>query len=45
MIVNSAPGFDGRSASHAEALNRAGIATLEVDFMRGGTASPFVRGC
>jgi dienelactone hydrolase len=42
MIVNSTPGFDGRSASYAEALNRAGIATLEVDFMqgRGMPASP-----
>jgi len=42
MIVNSAPGFDGRSAFYAEALNRAGIATLELDFMqgRGQPASP-----
>jgi dienelactone hydrolase len=42
MIVNSSPGFDGRSAFYAEALNRAGIATLELDFMqgRGQPASP-----
>src|SRR4029077_11137727 len=42
MIVNSTPGFDGRSAFYAEALNRAGIATLELDFMqgRGQPASP-----
>ena len=42
MIVNSSPGFDGRSAFYAEALNRAGIATLELDFMqgRGMPASP-----
>ena len=42
MIVNSTPGFDGRSALYAEALNRAGIATLELDFMqgRGQPASP-----
>src|SRR5262249_1073926 len=42
MIVNSAPGFDGRSAFYAEELNRVGIATLELDFMqgRGMPASP-----
>jgi dienelactone hydrolase len=42
IIVNSAPGFDGRGTSYAEELNRAGIATLEVDFMqgRGQPASP-----
>jgi dienelactone hydrolase len=42
MIVNSSPGFDGRSAFYSEALNRAGIATLELDFMqgRGMPASP-----
>jgi len=42
MIVNSTPGFDGRSAFYSEALNRAGIATLELDFMqgRGMPASP-----
>jgi dienelactone hydrolase len=42
LIVNSTPGFDGRSALYAQELNRAGIATLEVDFMqgRGMPASP-----
>lgn len=42
MIVNSSPGFDGRSAFYSEALNRAGIVTLELDFMqgRGMPASP-----
>ena len=35
MIVNSSPGFDGHSAFYAEALNGAGIATLELDFMQG----------
>src|SRR4051812_49152212 len=42
MIVNSSPGFDGRSAFYSEALNLAGIATLELDFMqgRGMPASP-----
>jgi dienelactone hydrolase len=42
MIVNSSPGFDGRGAFYSQALNRAGIATLELDFMqgRGIPASP-----
>src|SRR5215210_4662573 len=42
MIVNSSPGFDGRSGFYSEALNLAGIATLELDFMqgRGMPASP-----
>jgi dienelactone hydrolase len=42
VIVNSSPGFDGRGAFYAEALNRAGIATLEVDMCqgRGLPASP-----
>jgi len=42
MIVNSSPGFDGRSAFYSEALNLAGIATIELDFMqgRGMPASP-----
>ena len=42
VIVNSSPGFDGRSASYAEALNRAAIATLEIDMFqgRGIPASP-----
>lgn len=42
VIVNSSPGFDGRGALYAEALNRAGIATLEIDMLqgRGIPASP-----
>lgn len=42
LIVNSSPGFDGRGAFYAEALARAGIASLEVDFFqgRGVPASP-----
>lgn len=42
VIVNSSPGFDGRGAFYAEALNQAGIATLEVDMFqgRGMPASP-----
>lgn len=35
MIVNSTPGFDGRSAFYAQALNEAGVATLDLDFMQG----------
>ena len=42
VILNSSPGFDGRSAFYAEALNQARIATLEVDMAqgRGLPASP-----
>jgi dienelactone hydrolase len=42
VILNSSPGFDGRSAFYAQALNDAGIATLEVDMAqgRGLPASP-----
>ncbi|HUQ28565.1 MAG TPA: dienelactone hydrolase family protein [Usitatibacter sp.] len=35
VIVNSSPGFDGRGASYAAALNEASIATLEIDVMHG----------
>ncbi len=35
MIVNSTTGSDGRGAFYAEALNQAGIATLEVDIFQG----------
>ena len=35
IIVNSTPGLDGRGAFYAEALNRAGIATLEIDPYQG----------
>ena len=42
VIINSSPGFDGRGAFYAEALNQAGIATLEIDMFqgRGIPASP-----
>jgi dienelactone hydrolase len=35
VIVNSAPGFDGRGAFYAEALGEAGIVTLEIDMFQG----------
>jgi dienelactone hydrolase len=35
LIVNSSPGFDGRGAFYAAALNAGGIATLEVDMFQG----------
>ena len=35
LILHSSPGFDGRGAFYAEALNEAGIATLEIDYLRG----------
>lgn len=35
LILNSTPGFDGRGAFYAEALNQAGIATLEIDMFQG----------
>jgi dienelactone hydrolase len=35
LIVNSSPGFDGRGAFYAGALNRAGMATLEIDMFQG----------
>lgn len=42
VIVNSTPGFDGRSALYAAALADAGLAALEVDFFQGqgSPASP-----
>ena len=42
LILTSSPGFDGRSAFYAEALVRAGFATLEIDMFqgRGLPASP-----
>ena len=42
VIINSTPGFDGRGAFYAEALNAAGIATLELDIFQGSglPASP-----
>ena len=35
LILHSTPGFDGRGAFYAEALNQAGIATVEIDYMQG----------
>jgi dienelactone hydrolase len=35
LILHSSPGFDGRGAFYAHALNRAGIATLEIDYLGG----------
>jgi hypothetical protein len=35
LIIHSSPGFDGRGAFYAEALNQAGIATLEIDYLQG----------
>ena len=35
VILHSSPGFDGRGAFYAEALNQAGIATVEIDYMQG----------
>ena len=35
LILHSSPGFDGRGAFYAEALERAGIATLEIDYLQG----------
>ena len=35
VILHSTPGFDGRGAFYAEALNQAGIATVEIDYLQG----------
>ena len=35
LILHSSPGFDGRGAFYAEALNLAGIASVEIDYLRG----------
>jgi uncharacterized protein len=35
LILHSSPGFDGRGAFYAEALNQAGITTLEIDYLQG----------
>ena len=42
LILDSSPGADGRGLFYAEALNRAGIATFEIDMFqgRGIPASP-----
>jgi hypothetical protein len=41
LIVNSSPGFDGRGAFYAEALNQAAIATLEIDMLQGRPGATF----
>ena len=35
LILHSSPQFDGRGAFYEEALNAAGIATIEIDYLRG----------
>jgi uncharacterized protein len=35
LILHSSPGFDGRGAFYAQALNEAGIATIEIDYLQG----------
>ena len=35
LILHSSSGFDGRGAFCAEALNQAGIATVEIDYLQG----------
>ncbi len=35
LILHSSPGFDGRGAFYADALNQAGIATVEIDYLQG----------
>jgi dienelactone hydrolase len=42
VIVNSGPGFDGRSAFYAEGLNAAGIASFEVDMFQGRGIAPWI---
>ena len=42
VIVNSSPGFDGRSARYAASLNDAGIASFEVDFFQGRGIAPWI---
>ena len=43
VIVNSSPGFDGRGAFYAGALNQGGIATFEVDIPGTRTAGDAAR--
>jgi hypothetical protein len=40
VIVNSSPGFDGRSSFYAAGLNEAGIASFEVDMFQGRGIAP-----
>ena len=35
LILHSSPGFDGRGAFYSAALNQAGIATIEIDYLQG----------
>lgn len=42
VIVNSSPGFDGRSAQYVPALNAAGIATFDVDMFQGRGIPPWI---
>ena len=35
IFLHSSPGFDGRGAFYAEELHKAGIATIEIDYLRG----------
>ena len=42
VIVNSSPGFDGRSAFYAAGLNAAGIASFEVDMFQGRGIAPWI---
>jgi len=42
VIVNSGPGFDGRSAFYAAGLNEAGIASFEVDMFQGRGIAPWI---
>lgn len=42
VIVNSSPGFDGRSAFYAAGLNANGIASFEVDMFQGRGIAPWI---
>ena len=42
VIVNSSPGFDGRSAFYAAGFNAAGIASFEVDMFQGRGIAPWI---
>jgi uncharacterized protein len=43
LILHGSAGVDGRGAFHAEALNHAGIATLEIDMFQGRGRPRFTR--
>jgi dienelactone hydrolase len=40
LILHTATGFDGRGSFYADALNQAGIATVEIDYLRGKGIPP-----